>query len=278
MRVQKRLLSVWPAHVVDSTGPAVCPLLRPPESPRLLLRGTGLWAGGGAVPACPGGGREEGRWAAADGLSHPSLADHGPRVQEVDEMVWKKACRIHSECHRPGPPRLTVQLRSCASSSPDPPLCPACPCLACGAGGGPPGLTRALLLGPLRSFLGAATAPAPGALRTGGRWPLSRSPQPREGSRGHRVPGHPAGLREPSVVPCTCVSRPWCGSGRQGVDKKASSLAHWLAPWRPLRCLPGSTVTPLVSPSCWQGSGPGRTPPAPRATPAPWPPWLAPGL
>lgn len=32
-----------------------------------------------------------------------SLADHGPRVQEVDEMVRKKACRIHSECHRSMP-------------------------------------------------------------------------------------------------------------------------------------------------------------------------------
>lgn len=31
------------------------------------------------------------------------LADHGPRVQEVDEMVRKKACRIHSECHRSVP-------------------------------------------------------------------------------------------------------------------------------------------------------------------------------
>lgn len=32
------------------------------------------------------------------------FADDGPRVQEVDEMVWKKACRIHSECHCSMPP------------------------------------------------------------------------------------------------------------------------------------------------------------------------------
>lgn len=45
------------------------------------------------------------------------LADHGPRVQEVDEMVRKKACRIHSECHRSAPRGYRVP----ALPPPDPP-------------------------------------------------------------------------------------------------------------------------------------------------------------
>ena len=60
-----------------------------------------------------------------------SLADHGPRVQEVDEMVWKKACRIHSECIAPCPlapmpPWLMAQPRQSSVPSPDPPPLSSC--------------------------------------------------------------------------------------------------------------------------------------------------------
>lgn len=102
----------WTLQVLQSVLPC-----NPQGHPGLLLEGQSQ-----VVPREAG---RKGPRGATDGLSGHSLADHGPRVQEVDEMVWKKACRIHSECHRSMPLWLTTQLHFCASSSPsDPPFFP----------------------------------------------------------------------------------------------------------------------------------------------------------
>lgn len=179
---------------------------------------------------------------------------------------------------RPRALRLTVRLRSCASySSPDPPLCPACPRLACGAGGRPPGLTRACLLRPLRPPWGRRCS-CPG--RPENRRQVAPVPQPSAVRRQSwascpRAPGGSQGALLGVVRVCvTATVRVWAaGCGQEGLfpgPLPGSVVSSPLPSWQ--------LVTPPVSPSSWQGSGLGRTPPAPRAAPAPWPPWLGPGL
>lgn len=150
-------------------------------------------------------------------------------------MVWKKACRIHSECHRSMPLWLPTQLHFCASSSPltrrSSPLpgrdaLPACPGPAWGArvvtGVPPPSpVSSTLSLG-----RPGAAAPAP-AVRERGR--LS-SPPAAERSSSCVCLQAPAGSRGALLgVPHVSVPRQRGEAGPWGVGGTASSLARWPA-------------------------------------------------
>lgn len=256
---------MWPAHLVDSAGPTVCPPLQPPGS-------SGAASQRAVTQLIPREAGRKGPRGATDGLLVHSLADHGPRVQEVDEMVWKKACRIHSECHRSMPLWLATRLHFCASSFfPDPPFfppgaaLPACPCPPWSAAlwrgrparhhqypppfpgssalsGPPPGATATPALCSLRTDVarGGALFPQPSAKRRQSRAETAACLQA------------PGGLRAPSfgVVHVSCHGS-GTGLGR-GWWMRRHLLLVFLA-----ACDPAGE-----SPS-WRGSGLGRhAPPA----------------